>query len=327
MAVVDVDEVEEDGHRGYAAGKVPLEPIGRVVPAMLAVISISSCTRITDESRFEVPAEPLEILATEPSAGATGVSPEIRIDLCLSGRIDPRSVSEVDATLSSGGTIMDSELSIQLVPWLEPGKDEPPADVSAPWCEGSILSVAPLAELAAGARYRLRLRPSAVGWAGESMSTDGPQWLASEGSGDPRFVLELTVDPMPVGPPPVPGDEDPAPPPPTLTDLFASGGPFDPARDQCGCHRDPDDDALELLDLRDPAHAYEDLLGSARLRDTGFPMVAPRDSSQSFLVQKLLHEDGEALHGVLGDPMPPEGPIDYADLLVIMQWIEGGAAL
>ena len=320
--------MEGRGCWGYAPPEV-LDPVAtRCAAALMALVTVPGCTRVTDRSRFEGPSEELEILATTPQPGETGVDPGIRIDLCMSGRIDPRSLDEVDATLSSGNAVMDSELSVQLVPWLEPGKDEPPLDTRGPWCDGSILSIQPQAELTPGAQFRLRMRPSAVGWAGESLSTEGPQWLTSEGADEPRYVLELTVDPTPSEePPPLPGEGDPPPPAPTLRDLFEAGGPFDPARAQCSCHLDPDDPASELLDLSEPTRAYHDLLGSARLRDTGFPMVAPRDSSQSFLLHKLLREDdGDALFGVLGDPMPPEAPLPYADQLVIIQWIESGAA-
>lgn len=297
---------------------------GRTVAASLvaALVGPAGCTRVSDRSRFESASdEVLEILEASPEPGEREVDPRARIDLCLSGRVDPRSLDELDASVSSGGAVMDSELSLQLVPWLAPGRDRPPDDLRAPWCEGSVLSIEPRAPLTAGARYRLRLRPSAVGWAGEPLSTEGPQWVTAEGDDEPRYVLEFTVDPDPRGEP-LPGEPVPAL---TLHDLFAPGGPFDPARDTCRCHRDPDDLALHRLDLRDTDAAYAGLLGSSRPRDTGFAMVAPRRPSESFLVHKLLRDDGEPLHGVLGDAMPPDEPLPYADLLAIVQWIEGGA--
>ncbi|MCX4245394.1 hypothetical protein [Paraliomyxa miuraensis] len=292
-----------------------------------ALIALTGCTRVSDRSRFEGPQEQLEILLSAPAPGERGVDPEIRIDLCLSGRIDPRSLDEIDATVSSGGAITDSEFSVQLVPWLSPGEDRPPDDRRAPWCGGSVLSIEPKASLLPGAQFRLRLFPSAVGWAGEELSTDGPQWVTDEGADEPRYVVEFTVDPTPSL---EPFPEDDPTPPVTLRDLFTDGRVFDPSTDTCRCHRDPDDLALARLDLRDPAVATVGLLGSAQPRDTGFAMVAPRDPSQSFLVQKLLRDDheqgqGEALYGVLGDPMPPDEPLRYADLLPILQWIADGA--
>jgi len=293
--------------------------------AAVSLAALVGCTRVSDHERFEGPDETLEILASAPQPGELDVDPDLRIDLCLSGRIDPRSIGQLDATVSSGGAVTDSELSVQLAPWLAPGRPEPPDDLDEPWCGGSVLSIEPKAELTPGARFRLRLVPSAVGWAGESLSTEGPQWVTDEGAGQPRYVLEFTVDPSPRTMPP----NRPAPPPPppvTLRDLFRDGRPFDPSTTTCSCHRDPDDLALARLDLRTPASAHAALVGSARPRDTGFAMVAPRDPSRSFLVQKLLRDEhGEALYGVLGEPMPPDEPLAYADLLAIVQWIADGA--
>jgi hypothetical protein len=289
--------------------------------SLLVLLGLPGCTRVSDRSRFEGPDDALEILASGPQPGAKGIDPRARIDLCLSGRVDPRSLDEVDATVSSGGAVIDTELSVQIVPWLAPGEDRPPDDTQTPWCDGSVLSIDPKAPLTSGAVHRLRLEPSAVGWAGEPLSTEGPQWVDADGDGDPHFVLEFTVAANPPLEPPT----EPVP-PTTLRDLFAAGGPLDPARDTCRCHRDPDDLAFERLDLRDPDVAYAGLLGSARPRDTGFAMVAPREPSESFLVHKLLRDDdGGALYGVLGDPMPQDEPLAYADLLAIVQWIADGA--
>jgi hypothetical protein len=296
----------------------------RVTAGLVAVLlGLCGCTRVSDRSRFEGSDETLEILATSPQPGEAGVDPDVRVDLCLSGPVDPRSLEDVDATVSSGAAVIDSELSLQIVPWLAPGQDRPPEDVDAPWCSGSVLSIDPQAPLLAGVAYRMRLVPSAVGWAGEALSSEGPGWVPpSADDEDPHFVLEFTVDPDPEGGP-RPGEPDP---PVSLRELFEAGGPFDPARATCGCHRDPDDLAFRRLDLRDPDTAYRALLGSSAPRDTGFAMVAPRRPSESFLVHKLLHDpDGEALYGVLGDAMPPDEPLAYADLLAIVQWIADGA--
>lgn len=296
----------------------------RATAGLVAVLlGLCGCTRVSDRSRFEGSDETLEVLATSPRPGERGVHPDVRIDLCLSGRVDPRSLEDVDATVSSGTAVIDSELSLQLVPWLAPGEDRPPEDVDAPWCEGSVLSIEPRAPLLPAVAYRLRLEPSAVGWAGEPLSTEGPGWVPPSGDEEePHLVLEFTVDPDPPGGP-RPGNPDP---PVTLRDLFVDGGPFDPARATCSCHREADHLALRRLDLRDPDTAYAGLLGSSAPRDTGFAMVAPRKPSESFLVHKLLRDpDGGALYGVLGDAMPPEEPLDYADLLAIVRWIADGA--
>lgn len=316
--------VEPRGRASYAASEV----IHRRATLLLLLACGAACTRVSDRSRFEAVSDELEILASAPRPGALGVDPDARVDLCMSGRIDPRSVTEIDATITSGNSVVDSELAVQLLPWLEPGTDLPPVDTDNPWCSGSVLSIQPRISLAAGAQYRLRLRPSPVGWEGESLSTEGELWATADDGSDPRYILEFTIDPDPFTEPPLPGEEEEPPPPPlTLTDLFSPGGPFDPERALCSCHRDSESLAFERLDMTEPALAYADLLGSAQLRDTGFPMVAPRDPSQSFLLQKLLHEEDEALLGVLGDPMPPDEPLAYLDLLRIVQWISDGAEL
>jgi hypothetical protein len=55
-------------------------------------------------------------------------------------------------------------------------------------------------------------------------------------------------------------------------------------------------------------------------------MVTPRRPSESYLVQTLLRDaDGEALHGVRGEPMPPDAPLPHAEMLALVRWIEGGA--
>jgi hypothetical protein len=59
---------------------------------------------------------------------------------------------------------------------------------------------------------------------------------------------------------------------------------------------------------------------------TGFRMVAPRRPAESYLVQVLLRDDdGHALLGVLGEPMPPDEPLTYAEMVALVRWIEGGA--
>lgn len=302
---------------------------GRDAPGSLAAVSrrsvvwtsvlALSCTRVSDRERFEAPADDLRIETSIPAAGAGDVLPDARIDLCLSARVDPRSPDETDATVSSGQTLVDSELDVQLVPWQAPGAPTPDVDAQVPWCEGSVISVAPRALLTPGVRYRLRLRPTIFAWDGSGLDVDAPGWVEHD-DGTSDYFLEFTVGSDPPAP-------DPAPPPPiTMSDLFAPGGPLDPAVGRCSCHTDPEDLAFERLDLRSPELAYAELLGDARLRDNGFPMVSAREPSASFLVHKLVRDvDGEPLHGLLGDAMPPGEPLPYPELRMILQWIADGA--
>lgn len=278
-----------------------------------------SCTRVSDRERFVAAEDELRIETSIPAAGAGDVLPDARIDLCLSARVDPRSPDETDATVSSGQTLVDSELDVQLVPWQAPGQPLPDADAAAPWCEGSVISVAPRALLSSGVRYRLRLRPTIFAWDGGGLNVDAPGWVQHD-DGTSDFFLEFTVGASPPEP-------DPEPPPPvTLTALFAPGGPLDPGVGNCSCHLDPDDLAFARLDLRTPEAAYAELLGDARLRDTGFPMIAAREPSASFFVHKLARDvDGEPLPGLLGDAMPPDDPLPYPELRLILQWIADGA--
>jgi hypothetical protein len=278
-----------------------------------------SCTRVSDRERFASAEDDLRIEVSIPAAGTGDVLPDARIDLCLSARVDPRSPDETDATVSSGQTLVDSELDVQLVPWQAAGAPIPDVDAEVPWCEGSVISVAPRALLTPGVRYRLRLRPTLFAWDGSGFDIAAPGWVEHD-DGTSDYFLEFTVGTRPPEP-------DPEPPPPiTMTDLFAPGGPLDPAVGRCSCHLDPDDLALARLDLRSPEVAYEALLGDARQRDNGFPMVSAREPSASFLVHKLVRDvDGERLEGLLGDAMPPDDPLPYPELRMILQWIADGA--
>ena len=56
--------------------------------------------------------------------------------------------------------------------------------------------------------------------------------------------------------------------------------------------------------------------------------ISARQPSASYLIQTLLRDDdGEALHGVQGDPMPPDAPLDHASMVKLARWIEAGALL
>jgi len=165
--------------------------------------------------------------------------------------------------------------------------------------------------------WRVSVRPTARGWAGEILDTDTEGWTTPE-EGSPRFILEFEV----AGDAPT----EPTLPAPTLKDLFAAGEIFDPARTTCSCHRDPEDLAHARLDLTSPQAAYAGLVLDGKARETGFPMVSQQRPSDSFLFQKLLRDhDGAPMQGILGDPMPPDAPLPYPDLLAIAHWIEAGA--
>ena len=284
--------------------------------------TLIGCTRVSDEMRFESEDAQIEILASVPPPDAVGVGLRPQLDLCWSGLVDPRSLGDLDALVNSGSAVVDTDLELQLRPWRGPADAEEPVRPREPWCAGSVLSVTPKADLVAGVQYRLRLAETAAGWSGESIDTQSAGWIEDD-NGDFTYLLEFrTEDPAPDG-----GAPDEKPPPPTLADLFAPGGVFDPDRPICSCHRDPDSDAMALLDLTTQATAFDDLVRAPAVRDTGFPMVTPRLPSESFLVHKLLRDDdGSALFGVRGTAMPQGGdPIPYDDYVAIARWIEGGA--
>lgn len=265
----------------------------------------------------------MAILETVPRRGTEGVDPAVTLDLCWSTYLDPRSLDVGAAAVSSGAARFDSALTLQLFAWRGPGGGQASRDI--PWCPGSVVSVTPKAPLIEGVHFRLTMAASARGWHGEEIDFETEGWYRTE-AGDPFYTLEFTVaERMSNASPPAPGDLDP-PSPLTLADLFSVGRVFDPARNLCSCHRDADHPAQALLNLSTPEMAAVDLLGSARLRDTGFPMVSPRNPSESFLIHKLLRdEDGSAIYGVLGEAMPPQAPLPYADAVDLARWIEAGA--
>jgi hypothetical protein len=286
----------------------------------------AACASPSDLARFEPNPDPLRIVQTIPVAGETGVDPRVRIDRCWSARVDPRSVGDLDGTISSGNSVIDTSLQVQLLPWRGPGGATLPAATEAPWCSGSVLSVTPETGLRDGVLHRFILQPTAVGWDGEAIDTTTRGWLLDP-DGAWSYVLEFWVE-APAGADPDPPEQQDDP-PPTLTALFTAGNVFDPARDTCGCHRGGDDDASARLDLSTPEAAFTDLVVPSRPRDTGFRMVTPRRPSESFLLHKLLRDrDGRPLRGVLGAPMPEDGDaLPYLDLVQIARWIEAGAEL
>ncbi|PCC70050.1 hypothetical protein SAMN02745121_07821 [Nannocystis exedens] len=291
-------------------------PAARLAPG-IALATGLACTRVSDTPRFEPISERLEILETIPGPMAEDVPPGAQIDFCFSGTLDPRALDDLDASLRSGLVTFDTQLDLQLFAWRPPGESSGTAE--APWCPGSVVSLRAKEPLVPGVLHRVRLAPSAVGWAGEQLDVTTPGWVADDGG--PLFILQFYVR--------EPDDDDKTDPPepaPTLTDLFAPGQVFSANNPACSCHRDPDDLAYERLDLSSPQDAFAGLVLPTRRQSTGFPMVVPRRPSESFLVQVLLRDDdGQALHGVRGDPMPPDAPLPYPEMLAIVRWIEGGA--
>lgn len=284
--------------------------------AGIALAAACACTRASDQQHFPPISDRLEIVETIPAPGAEAVAPDAQIDFCFSGYLDPGALDDFEATLSSGTVAVDAELDLQLFAWRPPGAAVGASEDA--WCPGSVLSLRPEEPLFAGVLYRVILSPSAVGWAGEQLDITTPGWVAGEG--DPAFILEFEV-----GEGGGEGGGEPAP-APTLTDLFAPGQVFSVDNPICGCHREPGDLARARLDLSSPQAAFAGLVLPAAPRSTGYPMVVPRRPSESYLVQTLLRDDeGAALHGVLGAPMPPEAPLDHADMVAIVRWIETGA--
>lgn len=289
----------------------------RRLAAGIALAATAACTRVSDTSRFGPISERLEILETIPGPDATDVPPGAQIDFCFSGYLDPRALDDLDASLRSGAVTFDTQLDIQLFAWRAPGAAGGAA--STAWCPGSVVSLRAKEPLVPGVLHRVRLAPSAVGWAGEALDVTSPGWV--EGESGPLYILQFYVGE------PDEGDKGDTPEPaPTLTDLFAPGAVFAADNPACSCHRDPDHLAYARLDLSTPQDAFTGLVLPNDPQSTGFPMVAPRRPSESFLVQVLLRDgDGQALHGVRGDPMPPDAPLPHAEMVALVRWIEGGA--
>jgi hypothetical protein len=278
-----------------------------------------SCAEL-GEPRFEPAAGSLEVVETIPADGATEVDPWARIDVCLSAVADPRAIDDFSMTLHSGNLTFDSQIELQLFGWRAPGSRTELAE--QPWCPGSVISLTPQSPLEPGLVYRVRLHPDARGWAGESLDTAQEGWRLDD-LGVPIWTIEFRVAGDPGDDPP---DAIPAADPgPTLAELFASEGPFDPQRNACSCHRTPGELAHERLDLSEPDVAWSQLVLATSQGSTGFPRVTLRDPSSSALLHELLRDaDGEPLHGVQ-NAMPPDHPLAFADLVRIARWIDDGA--
>lgn len=295
-------------------------PARGLLPAALVV---AGCGALDDQQRFEPVVGDLQIAETIPASGAQ-VDPLGRIDVCLSAEVDPRALASFDATLHSGSLTFDTEVEVQLFSWLAPGSRTGLAIER--WCPGSVISLTPGGALQPGLRYRIRLRPALLGWAGESLDTEQDGWL-TDIEGELLWFLEFRVSGSTADSPPeeVPELE----PGPTLTQLFEPGEVFDPERGACSCHQGGGDElASARLDLSDPQTAWTQLVLRTGLEATDFPMITARRPSESYLLHKLLRtNEGERLHAVRGEAMPPDDPLPHADLVRIAHWIASGAEL
>ncbi|MFY0538296.1 hypothetical protein [Nannocystis pusilla] len=266
--------------------------------AEIALAAALACTRVSDTPRFEPISERLEILETIPGPMAEDVPPGPR-----STSASPAPSTRAPSTTSTPPCAPASSPSTPSSTCnCSPGARRVSSGTAdAPWCPGSVVSLRAKEPLVPGVLHRVRLAPSAVGWAGEQLDVTTPGGRRRR---RPLYILQFYVR--------EPDDDDKTDPPapaPTLTDLFAPGQVFSSNNPACSCHRDPDDLAYERLDLSSPQDAFAGLVLPTRRQSTGFPMVVPRRPSESFLVQVLLRDDdGQALHGVRGDPMPPTIP-------------------
>lgn len=287
---------------------------------LLAVLVVAGCGQLDDRSRFEPVVGALQITETIPAGGAQA-DPLARIDVCLSAEVDPRALESFDATLHSGTLTFDTEVEVQLFSWLAPGSR---SELSVErWCPGSVISLTPGGALQPGLGYRIRLRPALLGWAGEPLDTTQDGWV-TDAEGELQWFLEFRVAGSTAEPPPE--DVPQLEPGPTLTQLFAPGEVFDPERGACSCHQGDDELALARLDLSDPQTAWTELVLRTGLEATDFPMITARRPSESYLLHKLVRtREGEPLHALRGEAMPPDEPLPHADMVRIAHWIESGA--
>jgi hypothetical protein len=293
----------------------------RVVASLLLALGLGACTRVSGEQRFEPTSATVEVVRTMPEADGEA-TPDVAVRVCWSDLLDPRSLDDGDARMGSGPLITDARLEFELVPWTDLEGKPYGHDADAPWCAGSVVTVVPRESLTAGVRYRMYLADEAIGWKGQKPNVETDGWISNPEGTSLNFAVEFDVVPSstPAGRPEEPEEAV------TLEMLFEPGAVFDRERATCSCHRDPDDDATALLDLRTPEAAYDDLLINGRLRDTGYPRVTPRRPSESFLLHKVLRDDGERLPGIYGDAMPPgDTPLPYGDYVMLARWIADGA--
>jgi hypothetical protein len=286
-----------------------------------ACLVAPGCGEPREHPRFETEVGTLEIIETIPAPGSSDAGPGTRIDLCLSAEVDPRALDDFDVTLHSADLVFDTQQEVQLFSWRAPGSRSELA--STRWCPGSVLSLTPAGSLQPGLVYRVQLRPALLGWAGESLDTTQDNWTITP-EGELRWFHEFRIAGSPSDPQLEELPELAAG--PTLTELFEPGEIFDPERAACGCHQTEGELARERLDLSDPETAWSALVLRTGLEATDFPMITPRRPAESYLVHKLLRTDaGERLHGLRGEPMPPDELLPHEDLVRIAHWIADGA--
>ncbi len=271
----------------------------------MAVLGLMpSCTVLAPEDG------PDELTLVHMLPERNAISTQGRLDVCLSNLVDPRSVPASGATFSSGERSVAADVTVQLVPY-RPAPGETLGE--EPWCEGSVLSLLSTEALALGVNWRVQLTATIHGWRGETLALGEPWRVAEDGN-----VLEFR-----------PHDAAWAPSPstslPTLRSLFDAGNVLAPKTGACTCHQMPGEPAWTLLPMHAPLPMLDALLRSGRLRDTGFPMLTPGEPSESFFLQKVLRQDGNALPGILGDAMPPTHALPFADYVALARWIEAGA--
>ncbi len=318
------------------------------VAAGLFVLASAACTRVRDHDRFPATEQQLEIVDTFPREGDSDVHPDAVLQICLSGYLNPRTIDVSTMRLASGEFApYDTHTTLELFSMHERGDLSKIA--TEPWCPGSVLTTRSMVKPSPTV-HRMWIVPSVVGWAGELLDTSTPGWSTPEDpEDDPVFIVEFLYADLELdddttdsgtGEPDTDTDTDTGAgagtdtgetpdgaiePPPTLTDLFAPGAIFASDNPACSCHREPGT-ARDLVDLRNPDRAYNDLVRNTTVRSTGFAMVSPRSPAESFLVHVLLRNpDGSGLDGLRGSPMPPDGEIAYADLVAIARWIDAGA--
>ncbi|HFE47033.1 MAG TPA: hypothetical protein ENJ18_16370 [Nannocystis exedens] len=297
--------------------------------ASLTASQISACAWPDPDQRLADEDPSLRLLETYPANGAVSVDLASQIDFCFDSPIDPLSLGTFDLLLVSGLGIFDNEVVLQLFPWRPPGGLGPIPE--SPWCPGSVVTIQPRSPLSPGTVYRVRLRPLMTGWGGETVDLLADPWLQLDDGRWATFVEFSTEDSEEKEKKEKKEKEekkekDPDMPVITLSALFESGGPFDPGRELCSCHRQPDLLAHQRLDLSSSSTAFEGLVLDQRIASTGYPRVTPARPSESFLIHKLLRDrDGAPLHGVRGAVMPPEDPLEYRALVMIARWIEDGA--
>ena len=320
--------------------------------------TFTSCADVEDPRAFEENLPPIRLLFVLPNDEQSAAAVDSRIEFCWSTRLDPRSVRPGSANLSSGLLNFDSDLEVQLFPWRVPVIGTALAEEA--WCPGTVISVTPQTPLTPGIKYRIRMSGRIRGWAGEELDASTPGWIEDD-QGDTFYYHEFTVADSSARTTANPNSgltqqkhpfqisfqldhlhdrqleserpsrnsthqPDQRAPAYTLRQLFSAGQIFDPNLQRCSCHLDSSSPAMGRLDLRSAEKAFPTF--NQRIMSTGFPMVAPRRPSDSYLIQKLLKtDDGQAIHLVRGSAMPPESSLAHVELASIARWIADGATL